>query len=383
MNTINFDLVDFRINKIKNIWEHFILEYRFCSSKIKFTEDVQSNYFSDIIGYFSDTNTLIINHYGMEKSDDKFSSAICFLQSIYIQQDFIEELLSIFKCKISKGILKKDDNYRINREIRNELVGHPIRKLKSKNGKQIVISSTLFHFRESEKDKIVYLRYHHENEYEQELVSVNKKEILSRHINFLNRYLDIIISTLVEILDKFQTHIKQIETKIQSLSFERIIIITNKSYEKFYSFHRLYNLTMLKIIWAKRNEHERYQNLVDHYYETLKNSIRDDLSEIKNCKKMIPKRLAETKLPKFTIEYIDEVYVAKVRGIHKVTYNYELSKLSQIRPYQDFIFFSTMLESKCKKKPNVLKELNHMKNNLDNEIEYYCSYYLIAKWLKY
>lgn len=381
MKIFDFDIIKYKIDKITDIWNHFILEYRFCSSKIKFTEDVQTNYFGDIVGYFNDTITIVLKHYHMENDDDNFSSAICFLQSIYVQQDFIEELLSMFRCNTSKGDLKNDRNYSINREIRNELIGHPISKHISKNKAQIVLSSTLFHFRESEKNNIAYLRYHQENNYAQELIVVSKEEMLERHINFLNIYLDIIISKLLKILDLFNDHIKKIEKNVSRLNFDRIVAITYKSYEYIYTTNRLYSPKELKLIWGKRNEHLRYQNFIDSYYTTLKTSLKESKMEIKNYKKKLPKRIIKRELPEITIVFEDTTGPSKIK--HKITYNYELSKLSEIRPIEDFNFFASLLQSKCEDMPDVLTELKFMSASLNNEIDYYCSFNLIAKWLKF
>jgi hypothetical protein len=152
--------LQYKLSQIASVWNDFIWEYDFCKRTIKFTPEVRSNYFGDILGYFGDTFDIIFENRESKSYSDKFSNQISFLQSIYVQQDFIEELLIIFKCKTNKGDLKKDNNYIINRDIRNELVGHPIRK---QNGK--FISSCLFGYN-SGSDKIVYLRYHKENNYE-------------------------------------------------------------------------------------------------------------------------------------------------------------------------------------------------------------------------
>jgi len=102
-----------KLHKISDIWNFYIWDYKFCNSKIKFTPDVKSNYFGDILNYFSDTFNLIYNSRKTETFSENIERSISFLQAIYIQQDFIEELLYIFKCDLHKGDLKKDLNYSI------------------------------------------------------------------------------------------------------------------------------------------------------------------------------------------------------------------------------------------------------------------------------
>ena len=49
------DDIKFKLDKIADIWNYFIWDYRYCSSKIKFNDDVKTNYFGDILDYFQDT----------------------------------------------------------------------------------------------------------------------------------------------------------------------------------------------------------------------------------------------------------------------------------------------------------------------------------------
>ena len=121
--------IEFKLDKISDIWNYFIWDYRYCSSKIKFDDDIKTNYFGDILGYFQDTLDIVFETKILPtEHSEKFSHTISFLQAIYIQQDFVEEMLSIFKTGIDKGQLKNDHSYSINRDLRNELIGHPIRK---------------------------------------------------------------------------------------------------------------------------------------------------------------------------------------------------------------------------------------------------------------
>ena len=96
-----------KLERIADIWNHFIWEYDFCKRKIKFTPDVRTNYFGAILGYFQDTFDIIFENKETKSHSDRFSNQISLLQSIYVQQDFIEESLIIFKCGIDKGDLKK------------------------------------------------------------------------------------------------------------------------------------------------------------------------------------------------------------------------------------------------------------------------------------
>ena len=207
--------VEYKLEKIANIWNHSIWEYDFCKKGIKFDLEVQTNYFGDILGYFQDTNEIIFNYSDSGKQSERFSNQISLLQSIYVQQDFIEEFLRLFKLKQNKSDLKKEPNYFINRDIRNELVGHPIRR---ENGNGTLISSCVFSYNGG-IDKITYLKYHRENNFEFEYVEFEVSDIISRHKQFLIFYFDMILNKLKRILSKFTKEIENVESLIEKKKF--------------------------------------------------------------------------------------------------------------------------------------------------------------------
>ena len=367
----------YKLDRIADIWNHFIWEYDFCKRKIKFTPEVQTNYFGDILGYFQDTFDIIFDDRESKSYSDRFSNQISLLQSIYVQQDFIEELLIIFNCKISKGDLKKDINYFINREIRNELVGHPIRK---HNGQ--FISSCLFGYN-SGNDKIVYLRYHKDNNYKFESMEYPVSEIIKRHKDFLNKYFDKILIKLKRILSQFVKEIENLEGLIDKKSFDKILDISSVRYESIFDYDFIYDKESLQIIYARKDEHRRYQNLIDKFYYDLKSSLNEKkeyVIELFEPRKVIEKTIIEK--PIFDIKFIDAKEIDLTNIKRPVTYHYELGKIATKRNPMDFEFFGGCLKRKCADNEIILDELNHMESNIHNEIEYYTAYRLICTELK-
>lgn len=356
-----------KLDKIADIWNNFILEYKFCNNKIKFTDEIKTNYFGDILGYFHDTFSLISDTPKNSGNSTKFSFYISFLQAIYVQQDFIEELLYIFNCNKNKSDLKNDINYSKNREIRNELVGHPIRKM---NGK--FISSTLFSYH-SKDDEIEYLRYHIDNNYSFEKVNIKIDDVIKRHIFFLNTYFDLIIKKLESILTKFKKQIEILEENISAQDFETLLKIISAYFEKFLESDFIYDTESLKVIYSKINEHERYKHFIENFYSSLKEYIlytKDDIDLFTGKKES---NFSEIELPM--------VPIAKSlnQNEKEVSYHYELGKLSTKRDFHDFEFFSSLLKSKCDNN-DVLAELQYMEVNLHNDIKYYSAYKYL-KWL--
>jgi len=369
--------VTYKLDRIADIWNYFIWEYDFCKRKIKFTPEVRTNYFGDILGYFQDTFDIIFDDRESKSHSDRFSNQISLLQSIYVQQDFIEELLLIFKCGIEKGDLKKDSNYFINRDIRNELVGHPIRKYKGE-----FISSCLFGYNGG-KDKVTYLRYHKDNDYKFESMEFPIPEIIERHKDFLNKYFDKILNKLKLILLSFVKQIEKLQGFIDTQSFSEILNIASVYYESIFKDTYIYDKESLLKIYARRNEHRRYQNLIDKFYNDLKNGLKETkeyATGLFESRKEID--ISEIERPIFDIKFISAKETGSSDIERPVTYHYELGKIATKRNLRDFDFFGGCLRRKCADNATVLNELNHMEFNIYNEIEYYTAFQLISTELK-
>ncbi|RNA62252.1 hypothetical protein D1631_10080 [Chryseobacterium nematophagum] len=368
-----------KLEQIADVWNCFILEYKYCQNKIKFTEESKTNYFGDILGYFTDTFPIIYNRNDLisNSNSEIFSHHISLLQSIYVHQDFIEELLIIFKCNISKGTLKLDSNYSINRELRNELVGHPIRRLKGE-----LISSCLFGY-DTNLNKILYLRYHKDKNYKFEKKEYEVSEIISRHDIFLNKYFDVILDKLKEILIYLKKEIENFEKISNKKSFEDILKLTSIYYEKIFKLYYIYDIESLKIIYDKRNVHNRYQNLINKFYDDLKVDIIYTKDYIQNFIESEQKEVYnnyELPIINYEILFSDSEDSDESSEI-STNYNYELGKLATKRNPTDFKFFSYPIRTKCVENKAIMDELIHMENNIHNEIEYYCSYSLLRKEL--
>jgi len=376
----------YKLDNIRDVWNDFILEYDILQKKIKFTSEVKTNYFGDMLGYFLDTFDIIFDDREAKSHSDRFSNQISLLQSIYVQQDFVEEFLSIFKIKINKVIinksdLKKDSNYSINRDIRNELVGHPIRKYEGK-----FISSCLFGYNGG-NDKIVYLRYHKDNNYKFESMEFQISDIIIRHSEFLNTYFDKILVKLQHILNAYRKEIEKVEKLIDNKDFSEILKIVSVFYESIFEYDFIYNKESLLKIYSRKEEHPRYQNLIDKFYNDLRASLKEKKEY--SIKLFEPKKTNVTfniEKPLFEvndiIKFVDFSTQTPNDNIERpVTYDYELGKLATRRDRENFDFFSGCLRSKCSDNQLVLDELEHMKLNIYNDIEYYSAYRLICSEL--
>jgi hypothetical protein len=370
------DDIKFKLDKIADIWNYFIWDYRYYSSKIKFNDDVKTNYFGDILGYFQDTLDIVFENKSFPTDySEKFSHTISFLQAIYIQQDFIEELLSIFKTSIDKGHLKRDHLYSINRDLRNELIGHPIRKFEGK-----LVSSTLFSYQANEGE-IQYLRYHTDNKFQFEKKTYLIEDIQQRHKGFLEKYFEIILQKLKTILDEFISELEKLEKVIVNQEFSTVLKLVELYFEAIFENDYLYDKESLLKIYDRKDEHKRYQNFIDRFYIDLKSSITDKkkfVTEIYEREKIDYSQISNVEFPKIDFLFTDSTATKTNEEEQKTTYHYELGKIATKRNSMDFDFFGGLLRSKCESNELVLNELNHMESNISNEIEYYTSLRLIC-----
>lgn len=369
--------VEGKLILISEIWNNFIWNYRYCSSQIKFNGDAQTNFFGDILGYFEDTLDIIFESERVKTNkNEKFSYAISFLQAIYIQQDFIEELLTLFKTTIDKGDLINDELYTINRLIRNEFIGHPIRRV---NGQ--FISSTLFNY-QTNSNEIGYAIYHRENNFEFNIQTHLIEVIQERHILFLEKYLDIIILKLHEILLDYQNKLESLQKVIDKKDIKTILKLAELYFESIFESSFLFNKESIINIFLRTTEHNRYLKFIDKFLYELKSEVnfkidwiveldkkrkkREEVSDRKNEKHSSPKKNSKKKQ-----------MLIKTKHRECDSYNYVIQKLTTNRTQENFEFYSQILVNNMPDNDLIQIEINHMKRNLQDDIEYYTSLHLI------
>ena len=395
--------VEDKLDRIADVWNYFIWDNKFCSSKIKFNEDVRTNYFGDILSYFKDTLDIVFSDKKHSNYTEKFSFTISFLQAIYIQQDFTQEMLEIFKTDINKGKLNKDETYNLNRNLRNELIGHPIRKTEISTGsfdskecdscgklltkpknKLALLSSTFFSYQEKE-DEIQYLLYHRNNNFKFESRTFKIADIQKRHSEFLEKYFDVILLKLKSILNKYLSELDKLEKVIEKHDFKIVLRLVERYFEAIFKSDFVYEKDSLIKIYERRNEHTRYQNHIDRFNFDLQTSIADKRKFVKDIfeRKMVDKSSFENQpLPKINIVFASSDEPIEEKESRKETYHYEMGKLADKRNPKDFKIFGGLLKSKCQDNQLVLSELDHMEKNIYNDIEYYTSLRLICVELK-
>lgn len=361
----NLNNVKKKLSKITTVWNNFILEVKFLQEKINFNKEVALNYYGDILYYFNDTVELLkANRLENVNFDDSIFNAIGLMQIIYIHQDLIDEMLQhIFKLQRSK---KEDKNP--NRKIRNELVGHPINR--NYNNK---LESSIIFGENNGKGCIHYIKYESKNSFNSEDISYSIEDILNGHSVFLNKYLDKILEKLFDILREYKTNLKNIKKLIsQEGEFLKIVDFSERFYTYIFNYEYLFQREILIECYKKRNKHLRYKKAVDKFLLELSSGIEETLSNIEDI-------IRDKKSNNIEKDQIEEVKITFIEDSkenisskykNSKNYDYYFEKLHE----KKHLNILNLFEVKFKDNLEITNELDNMKNNVDNDLEYYCSY---------
>lgn len=312
-----------KLSEINSYWNKYYFIKEFFQKKINFTDEIKTNYYGDLNNYINDTLDLVKPFKKIKSDADYIAQTIVLLQVIYTQQDLIDELLYIFKLQKSTN---EDKNP--NRNIRNELVGHPISRDKKDNNK--LKSSILFDIRNEDENYISYAKY---SMRKSELKKYSVQEIIENHKIFLNKYLD-------KILEKIEKEIKEYHEQIKKV-FE-IPLLNQFDYidkidkELLSSISYIFEKDSLKYYYQNMRKHRRYLYCLKQYKRALKSVIKNEEDKTK---------------------YYSLVEI------------YDREQLQK----KDKVFTIDFYTKKYKDNEVVLKELSNMQLNANNDKEYYAS----------
>ena len=314
------------------------------------------------LGYFVDTLPILEKEYKYAKDfSEHFANCASLLQTIYIQQDFIEELLIVFKTKNTKGDLKKDDDYFINRDIRNELIGHPLRKDTGNkfqeamnNSDSSLVSMSLFSL--NSFNSISYLKYHIEKNFEFQHEQHLFEDVIKRHESFLDRYLNKVLSRVNIILERFIKHLNNFEKGISKMPMQGLTDNLSNSYSSIYQQDHLYSKDNLLKLDQNKQIHKRYELVLGKFYKDLSDMITD--YKIDTYRHLGKKEEAN----KLSNQQIQEPILDNY---------YAIGKLFSLEDKKLFDMYSS--ELRTSKNQEILEELKYAKDNFEDRFEYYCT----------
>lgn len=363
---ISMELIKWKLDKITEIWNHYFWNYRFLQKKINFNEEVKTNYYGDILSYFNDTFDLIYTN-----KNDQFQNNIFhytgLLQIIYVHQDLMDELLHIFKLQ---GAPIADKNP--NREIRNELIGHPIRRHKKGNE---LISSVLFSNSTSNKH-LEYIIYSKSNNFKAKVIAYDIQAIVNNHKEFLNKYFDIILNKICIHLNNYEKRLAEFENSLKNnITFEKVLHQTDISFEYILKFNHLYTKEYLLECYKRQNDHQRYKFVIAMFLKELAFHIKETRTNIYTFikeRESGPKKYKNMPIP--VVRIISKKSI-KQKKTKKRDYRYELGKLHERHPVFTIDYFKDAFKTNKK----IIFELENMKSNFNNDLEYFSSYEYLRK----
>ena len=365
------ELIKAKLKVIENAWEYYFRKYKFCQDRVAYTKDVATNYFFDITSYFDDTIALVSGKMIVNHHEHALSNAIVLLQSIFVQQDLMDELLYIFKLAESTELHKKK-----NRDLRNQLVGHPISK--DSDG----LKSTVLIRYDNPGSDISYVLYERKNEFSGVRYNENIQAIIDEHQKYLHLNFDMLLDQINSVLKKYKIKLKTLLKKINEGNDDKLIVEQAfVYYESIDNEEYIYKKERLLEYEVRRNEHPRYASAVEQFKKELKEHLQYRIADIESYGEPV------TEGPVADLEPIDEIIFETVTdetfaGIEnrpfKKDISYELGKLHG----KDWMVGVDYFIERFGSDPRMMAELTHMKDNLHNDTEYFAAYHYLVPMLE-
>ncbi|MCD6245453.1 hypothetical protein J7J58_00970, partial [candidate division WOR-3 bacterium] len=196
-------------------------------------------------------------------------------------------------------------------------------------------------------------------------------DIIRSHEKYLNKYFDIILERIENILKEYNKQISRLEKMINNnKDFENIVILTSQIYENIFQQEYLYSPKILIECKKREKEHERYKYAVNHFLIDLKLGIQETKSDIFNYNTKIIGKKEGNKISHEICVVFTDSGKEDIKIHEQKNYNYIMEKLYSKQIKYDFSY----IENKFKDYPNMLEEINNMKININNDLEYYASY---------
>lgn len=352
-----------RLDQIRHFWEHYVWKYKSIQSAIDFSTEVRLNYFGDILAYFYDTLPLI-EKYPSQVEVNPIIGTTGFLQILFVHQDMVDETMKIFHLNPSEW----QDKSKI-RKLRNELVGHPINR--EKQSKKF--ESSIFFGNGLSTELINYIKYTPDKP-NGEKKSISVAKILEWHSEYLNKYFGQIISEIEKIIEPFRSNLVDILISIEQDSVGKVVDKVIENFEGFLDYSELYTRDYLVEIEARCESHPRYKNALSLFKRELKENINDCFRSIKEItdpsQKVYPKNSEDViEFESIDLSILSKDEVDEIRKRLPENHSYMFSKLNGVLKDVALEHFQTRFKDDVE----IVEEVEHMKSNLNNSLEYNCS----------
>lgn len=365
-----------RLIKITIVWNNYILNE--CYNKNKINYKNRHNDYAEILNYFLDTFESIAA-YNEKSSDTSFGDALLLkiglLQILYVHQDLIREMTNIFGTKEVDIINRKEL-----RNLRNELVGHPI--CRDKEGD--LISSVLWDYND-DIDNISYTKYYYKIDKTEE-IKHKIEDILEKHNDYLIYNFNEIYKKQKKIINIYKTKMQHLKKMIENQVDKQRIIGFVKDYMNNFSKMSFFTVETMKKAVSKYDDDERYRIFYEYFLVELGKHVDEvinNIDELINEKKYNEDKDAKEKhviIIDIITDSTDEVHNISEEEKRKDRTQYCMSKLSEIK-YLPKLRVIDVMEKMYKNNENIVKYLNELKKYKDDDFEYDISYVLLKNEL--
>jgi len=362
--------VEGKITRISDAWRQFFLEYKSCKKEINYDSEVRTNYVADVFIYLRDTLPFLKETGKDSDSMRNVFNAFGVLQTIYVHQDLIDELLFIFKLQKSSNLNKS-----INRNLRNELVGHPVRRTRDEN-----LISSVFLGRGFSSNAVNYVRYDYPEGFKSKVIDHSWEDILSRHFGFLNLYLDQIWDKILIIIKSFHKNLVGFLPLIGEIAFSKVVDLAEHRFEILFTHNEAYDKNFLISCHNRASEHPRFKFIVDLFLSELTECVSETIITAEKFINPQVVKVVMTETPFFTVEIVEagQLTEAEIKEIQKSgALSYNLSKLYEDHPIFGIDFFMETYGAD----PVICAELQMMRENPETPL-FACCYEFLKNYME-
>lgn len=373
------DIIINKLNVITSIWNSIVLSHTYIQNRLDFDDSKRNNYYGEVMHLFYDTMP-VLNESNSERFKayrgmyDYIFNCTALLQILYVQQDLMDEILQIFQLQYSNSAEKK-----IIRELRNELIGHPISRDKNNN----LVSSVFWIgkdvFTKSNDEPMIFFRKYSEGSWDNQTRNrIIIEDLINKHKRYLNMHFDVILTKQKKICKNFLKKVRQIKN----------ISIRNDVDTLFSMIHEYLDLLNEDTIYSIKHvekalnliesapRYENYYNIAiheinQHIDETIHMLINEinDINEIFGLKMEEHSKYSE----------VEQVNTQNIDRIDMGMIPYYMSKLVE----QKCLDYLELLRKQFIDVPEIIREIKHMEENcFIDDFEYYSAFMYLNYLIK-
>lgn len=343
-----------KIDAISNFWVHYACKYQTITKKLNCSEGLNPTFFADVVEYLKFSSELVFEKFNPKNGD--LLSLIGTLQMMFVQQDLLDEIRTIFHLKKA---IKSD--YML-RQLRNELIGHPISR---QGGK---LKSTVLWNGGFDGESIDYVKYASENNFVPERETLyTVSELLEEHKQFVNKQLDEIINKIKCLVKIYKSQLKQIVNLQDDITkFPIYLRLAQQLFEGVFMHSHAFKPEILQHCYDKMDEHQRYKYVIEYFIKTLRDLAGERLEELETG--LLPQnRLIPA--DSIVFKWHNQTKNLKtVKGSNEL--DYILAKLVERKP----VCTPGDLRSYVNEDSATMSEISHMEKYYQNDMEYFAAY---------